>query len=942
VEHMTQFQRNTPDIITITDNYLKGDINQNLFPIPTYTSIHKQDVSVYHKSNLHVTTITDIHIRQVHSIIIQIHNTPAKTDASRTVISIYRRPKKTDKTFIHDLSDMIDKIRARTPRTTIDIQGDMNINLLRLTPALATTTTLLSHGLRTTITTPTRYNHRRHTATLIDWNITTSDANITAGTVSPPLADHLATLTIHHKHTHRQKVCQTRKLTHHHYMKHREEILRVAKEEIRTSMPTGPAPNNDTAQALLDALARTTRRFATLPRKKRKPWCNPTIRKGIRRQHRLHRKMKADPTPHNIKKHKQFRNKLRKACLAAKRAELRKALDNTKGDPKAQWTVIRTLIPDASKTRASPTRLTHNGTTYTDPKEIADLMNDHYITIGRRTAQTIPPQTHDPVAHKPTTAPSFTLAKTTLRTVAKLMNTLDRHKASDIYGIKPSLIRDLTPTLAPILTDLFNRAIEESTYPDALKLTKVIELYKSKDTTLAINYRPISLLPIIAKLLDKIVNTQLMDHLLTNNLISPTQYAFRPGSNTTMALQSVLSDIHTHRKKRKPTLAVYVDLSKAYDTISHKRLIHKLKHKFNFAPGTLAFFASYFTDRRQSTHTQHAQSNFRTITDGIPQGSTLSTTLFLLYINDIIETVPKSTVFTYADDTTLVITAPTLPELAELAQGELTGLISYFHSNYLVPNPEKTTYSIFYPKTATQIPLTIGTEQLDRVAQAKLLGVFVEENLKHHKTVNKIVQKLGLLAHAFSYAAKLLPQHIMKRLYDTHVYPHLIYAIPIWGTDKDNAGYLRPLRKAHKRLVRTIRNVPARAHTKPIMTELDILTIPNLYTLRVCTEMHPFVHTDAPQHRLNRSKPMKRPVPKPKPTNRPQHVHHYARTTDVHKHMTRRARKAGMHLARSNNIITQRYADVWNALPSQIREIKSTNTFKTVLKTHLMEKQNSS
>ena len=753
----------------------------------------------------------------------------------------------TYKTFMTDLTAMIDEIRTRTPRTTIDIQGDMNINLLRLAPDHDTTTALLSHGLHTTITTPTRYNSIHRTATLIDWNITTSKANITAGTISPPLADHLATLTIHHKHTHRQRRCLEKKLTHRKYMKHREEILRVAREEIRNNLPTAPAPNNATAQAILDALARTTSRFATLPRRKRKPWCNPTIRKGIRRQHRLHRKMKSNPTPHNIETHRRFRNKLRKACLAAKRAELQKALTDTKSDPKAQWTVIRTLIPNASKARASPTRLRHNGVTHTDPKEIANLMNDHYITIGRRTAQTIPAQTPDSETQPPLNIPSFTLKQTTLRAVTRLMNALDRHKASDIYGIKPGMIRDLAPTLAPILTRLFNRAIREHTYPDALKLTKVIELYKSKDITLAINYRPISLLPIIAKLLDKIVNTQLMDHLMTNDLISPTQYAFRPGSNTTMALQSILSSIHTHRKGKQPTLAVYVDLSKAYDTISHERLIHKLKHKFNFTPGTLDFFASYFTDRRQSTHTQHAQSDFRTITDGIPQGSTLSTTLFLIYINDIIETVPNSTVFTYADDTTLVITAPTMPDLAKLAQGELTGLINYFHSNYLVPNPEKTTYSIFYPKTTAQVPLTIGTEQLERVAQAKLLGVYVEESLKHRETVNKIVKKLGLLTHAFSYAAKLLPQHIMKRLYDTHVYPHLIYAIPIWGTDKKKAGYLQPLVVAHKRLIRMIRKVPARAHTKPIMRELDILTIPSLYTLRVCVEMpyHPHRDTSA-------------------------------------------------------------------------------------------------
>ena len=206
----------------------------------------------------------------------------------------------------------------------------------------------------------------------------------------------------------------------------------------------------------------------------------------------------------------------------------------------------------------------------------------------------------------------------------------------------------------------------------------------------------------------------------------------------------------------------------------------------------------------------------------------------------------------------------------------------------------------------------------------------------------KIVQKLGLLAHAFRYATKLLPQHVMNRLYDTHVYPHLIYAIPIWGTDKKKAGYLQPLVVAHKRLIRMIKNVPARAHTKPIMTELDILTIPNLYTLRVCAEMHQFVHTRDHQRRPCQPQPTKRPEPKPKPMNRPQHVHHYARTTDVHMHRTRRARKAEMHLARSSDIITQRYADVWNALPSQIREIKSSNFFKAVLKAYLMEKQNSS
>jgi hypothetical protein len=157
-----------------------------------------------------------------------------------------------------------------------------------------------------------------------------------------------------------------------------------------------------------------------------------------------------------------------------------------------------------------------------------------------------------------------------------------------------------------------------------------------------------------------------------------------------------------------------VDLSKAYDTISHERLLDKLRHTFNFTEHTTTFFSTYFRNRQQSTHTQHAQSEFQTITHGIPQGSTLSTTFFLLYINDIIRTVPNSKVYTYADDTTLIITAPTLQDLETLAQSELSNLISYFHANNLVPNPTTTVYSIFYPRRAQPIQLTSETKSFSK------------------------------------------------------------------------------------------------------------------------------------------------------------------------------------------------------------------------------------
>jgi hypothetical protein len=483
------------------------------------------------------------------------------------------------------------------------------------------------------------------------------------------------------------------------------------------------------------------------------------------------------------------------------------------------------------------------------------------------------------------------------------------------------MIKDLAPFLAPILTVLFNRAIDENEYPDALKLTKLIELYKAKDKTFPENYRPISLLPIIAKLLDTIINDQIMHHLTTNNIISPTQYAFRPHSNCSLALQTVINNITKNKNAHKPTLAIYIDLSKAYDTVSHEQLLHKLQTEFKFTNTTTAFFRSYFKNRQQSVHTQHAQSRTKTITHGIPQGSTLSTTFFLLYINNIIQTVPNSKVYTYADDTTLVITADTEQALQQLAQSELQSLIQYFHNNNLVPNPTKTQFTVFHPPTLTHaITLKINQTTINETKQAPLLGITVENTLKYHHTIANIIKKLQPIVQKFRYATKLLPTYIMKQQYYSLAYPHLIGAITVWGTDKHNSTGLLPLIRMQKKLVRLIKNLPPRTHTKPLMQELRLLSIPNLYKLRVCTEMHEYIY-------------------QPTEKNRPEHNHHYVRKTAVHDHATRHATQHHYHTTHNMEHYTRKFVDVWNTIPLQIRDKHQLHPFKQALKAYLLATQ---
>lgn len=310
------------------------------------------------------------------------------------------------------------------------------------------------------------------------------------------------------------------------------------------------------------------------------------------------------------------------------------------------------------------------------------------------------------------------------------------------------------------------------------------------------------------------------------------------------------------------------------------------------------------------------------IVDGIPQGSTLSTTFFLLYINDIINAT-TSKVYTYADDTTLIITMKHTDALQLEAQTELTKLINYFHTNNLVPNPTKTTFTVFCPKDF-EAQLRVSNVMLEQTKDAKLLGLMLQNDLKYNLTVANIIKKLQQIKHSFRYANKLLPTETMLQLYNSFIYPNFISNITIWGTDDTSKTYIMPLVTFQKSIVRLIKNVPPRAHTKPIMTELKILNIYNLYTLRVCLEVHSHLHPKAV-------------------LNRPSHDHKYTRTSSVHHHRTRQSERNHLYVQNAENYpkpnLTTTYTNVYNKVPPELQTIVSHRLFKQALKQYLQSKQ---
>jgi hypothetical protein len=389
-----------PDLITLSDNYLTDDADQNLFPIPNHTTYHKTDITIYINTNIHHNIITDITIPDTATYIIEIKNS-ANTLATHTFINTYRRPKTHIPTFIDNLQKAIDAITTRNPLTTITLQGDINIDLLKLDSKFYFF--LLENNLHTTIIDPTRHDPvHKQTATLIDVTLTTAtEHSITAGIISPPLTDHTPTCTIIHSPVinkqHSQKSLSTAR-----YEKNKRQILKQTITAIKHSLTNANANTNTAAtttssllHGIQTAIQQTIEQHEKPPKHRINHWHTQQHARRIRRQHQLHRIRIRNPTQANIDRHAKYQKKLKKQIKQDKKDTLVRLLQAARTDTKQQMKILRTVIPRKHTSRTSPTVLHYEGTTYTQPQDIANALVDHYTTIGEKTANSISHNTNN-------------------------------------------------------------------------------------------------------------------------------------------------------------------------------------------------------------------------------------------------------------------------------------------------------------------------------------------------------------------------------------------------------------------------------------------------------------------------------------------------------------------------------------------------------------------
>ena len=235
-------------------------------------------------------------------------------------------------------------------------------------------------------------------------------------------------------------------------------------------------------------------------------------------------------------------------------------------------------------------------------------------------------------------------------------------KATGIDGIPNRALKDSAELIAPSLTDFFNFSISTKTYTGDFKIAKVAPVFKKGDKADLNNYRPISVLPTVARVFEKLIYNQLYKFLVDNNLLCNKQYGFRSLHSTALALGKVINRWLLSFDKGCMRSVVFLDIKKTFDTVDHQILIQKLDH-YGFQGNELDFIESYLDDREQCCQIEGYTSSMRKIYCRVPQGSILGPLLFIMYLNNLPSAVPDVDITIYADDTAIDTAFRTVGEI---------------------------------------------------------------------------------------------------------------------------------------------------------------------------------------------------------------------------------------------------------------------------------------
>ena len=380
------------------------------------------------------------------------------------------------------------------------------------------------------------------------------------------------------------------------------------------------------------------------------------------------------------------------------------------------------------------------------PVEIANHFCDYFNNIGYNLAKKIPDANISHRTHlSGTYSSSISQNLTTQLEVSDIINSLRSGTAAGYDNIPISALKDSVDLISGPLAHIINLSISSGYFPDNMKIARVIPLFKSGDCRIFQNYRPISILPIFSKILESVVYKRVMEYINKSDILFHNQYGFRKNHSTSLALTYLCDKITSAIDRKQFTVGIFLDLSKAFDTVNHSILLDKLYH-YGIRGVAFNWMKSYLSNRVQFVQYNETFSSKSIIQCGVPQGSILRPLLFLLYINDLSNVSNILELILFADDTNIFFSHQKFSSLVNTVNCEIDKISEWFKANKLSLNLKKSNYVIFKSRQKRidiDLSLKINDHQITRAKEVVFLGVILDEHISWKPHISYVARKIS-------------------------------------------------------------------------------------------------------------------------------------------------------------------------------------------------------
>lgn len=573
--------------------------------------------------------------------------------------------------------------------------------------------------------------------------------------------------------------------------------------------------------------------------KNKSPWITENILKKLKKRDYLYKSMLKKPYDMRLKNYFiNFQNKLSHEIDEKKNAFYRNLFNSYQGNARQQWRVINRMTGGNEKGEIRKVVL-DNGEVVENGELICDVINDYFINVANQLSSgeiTVHANIQSHCLN------SFFISATNEDEIVSTILKLKNKKSCGVDNISVELIKFVAVEIASPLKHIFNLSFSTGIFPSRFKNSIVIPLLKKTNVFKIDNLRPISLLPTFAKLLEKLMKKRLLQFLDAHKFFNISQFGFTKGRSTEDALSMFVERVYNSINSNKKTTSIFVDFRKAFDMVDKSILLYKLEMA-GIRGVANKWFNSYLCERTQIVKINNKFSQARSVNRGVPQGSVLSATLFIIFINDLLNTAFNGQAVAFADDFCLIYSNNNYEAIYDHLNDDLLKLRDWCIDNDMVINVKKTNYINFDMKGRDFVNgvkfhdvqcnsfINCGCGIIEKVDSYKYLGVTLDEKMSWEKHISVIYSVIKKSIRTFYYLRNRCDLGMMRQLYFALIHSRINYGIQCWGGSFKNQ--IDKIRKIQNQFIRLILYKNRRESSFPLFKQLQILPVQHQFVFKV-------------------------------------------------------------------------------------------------------------